>query len=108
MHNFSQDDGHAIKLARAAAICEEVSKKYEDRDWMTIKGDDMWMRVHSLIADSVEAPGTTWVRNAGLDEAWDVSNDFDLRVSVCVIYVHTDIQGRKSLTSPSCDLASKS
>lgn len=93
MHNFSTDDGHAIKLARAAVICEEVSKKYQDRDWMMIKGDDVWARIHNLIADSVEAPGTTWVRNAGLDDAWDVSDDFCfirvLRMCVCATYVLT-------------------
>lgn len=78
-HNFIEDDGHAIKLARAAVICQEhVSKKYEDRPWMVIKGDDMWTKVHHLIADSVEAPGPTFVRTTGLDEAWDVSNGSEL------------------------------
>lgn len=73
LHNFAEDDGHAIKLARAAVICQEISKKYEDRDWVKIKGDDMWTKIHHLIADSVEAPGPTWVRTAGLDGAWEVS-----------------------------------
>lgn len=40
---------------------------------MVIKGDDLWTKVHHLIADSVEAPGATWVRTTGLDEAWNVS-----------------------------------
>lgn len=74
LHNFSQDDGHAIKLGRAAAICHELSKKYEDRDWIIIKGDDTWMKIHHLIVDSVEAPGPAWVRTTGVDEAWDVSH----------------------------------
>lgn len=72
-HAFVQDDGHAIKLGRAAALCQELTKKYEDRDWVVIKGDDTWMRVHHLIADSVAAPGPTWVRTTGVDQSWDVS-----------------------------------
>lgn len=74
LHNFAADDGHAIKLARAAAIQEGLSKNYENRDWLLIKGDDVWNRIHHLIADSVEAPGETWVRTAGLEEAWSVSS----------------------------------
>lgn len=31
------------------------------------------MKIHHLIADSVEAPGPVWVRFPGLDEAWTVS-----------------------------------
>ncbi|KAF3770979.1 hypothetical protein M406DRAFT_344427 [Cryphonectria parasitica EP155] len=79
LHNFVEDDGHAIKLGRAAVICQETTKKYEDREWMVIKGDDLWMKVHHLIADSVEAPGETWVRTTGLEEAWsDIPNKFKL------------------------------
>lgn len=75
LHSFAADDGHAIKLGRAAVLCEEISKGYDDRNWMMIKGDDLWTRIHHLIVDSIEAPGTTWVRNTGLDEAWNVSDD---------------------------------
>ncbi|KAK7706544.1 hypothetical protein SLS63_013932 [Diaporthe eres] len=64
------DDGHAIKLARAAGICHEVTKKYQDRDWVLIKGDDMWSKINHLILDSLQSPGEYWVRSAGLDEAW--------------------------------------
>ncbi|KUI52804.1 Oxidoreductase AflY [Cytospora mali] len=64
------DDGHAVKLARAAAICQENSKEYEDRDWMLIKGDDTWAKIHHLILDSVEGSGPKWVWCQGLDEAW--------------------------------------
>lgn len=67
------DDGHAIKLARAAGICQEVTRKYQDRDWVLIKGDDTWAKVNHLILDSLQSPGETWVRSAGLDEAWTVS-----------------------------------
>lgn len=74
LHEFApKDDGHAVKLSRAAVITQEISKKYEDCDWLMIKGDNMWMRVHHLIADSVEAPGPMWVRTTGLDQAWIVS-----------------------------------
>lgn len=67
------DDGHAIKLARAAGICQEVTRKYQDRDWVLIKGDDMWSKINHLILDSLQSPGEYWVRSAGLDEAWTVS-----------------------------------
>lgn len=67
------DDGHAIKLARAAGICQEVTKKYQDRDWVLIKGDDTWAKINHLILDSLQSPGEYWVRSAGLDEAWTVS-----------------------------------
>lgn len=74
LHARPEDDGHAIKLSRAAAICQEFTKKYEDRDWVLLKGDDIWMRIHHLIVDSVEAPGPTWVRTTGLDQSWEVSH----------------------------------
>ncbi|KAJ4389416.1 hypothetical protein N0V93_006884 [Gnomoniopsis smithogilvyi] len=71
LHEFApHDDGHAVKLSRAAVITQQISSKYSDRDWKIIKGDDMWMRIHHLIADSVESPGPTWVRTTGLDQAW--------------------------------------
>ncbi|KAK4155477.1 hypothetical protein C8A00DRAFT_41938 [Chaetomidium leptoderma] len=71
LHTFP-DDGHSIKLGRAAVICRNLCKKYEDegKDWLVVKGDDMWDRVCHLIVDSVEAPGSTWVRSTGFDEAW--------------------------------------
>lgn len=85
LHSFSADDGHAIKLGRAAVLCEEISKGYEDCDWIMIKGNDLWTNIHHLIVDSIEAPGTTWVRNTGLDEAWTVSDDDLSRLdSTCV------------------------
>ncbi|KAH6648997.1 hypothetical protein BKA67DRAFT_661928 [Truncatella angustata] len=68
MHAFV-DDGHAIKLFRAVGVGKEVSRPYEGRDWMPIRGDS-WNQVAHMVVDSVEAPGPTWVRNAGFDEAW--------------------------------------
>jgi hypothetical protein len=67
-----EDDGHAIKLSRATAVCQKFSKKYEDKEWLTIKGDDTWAKIQHMIVDSVEAPGEHWVRTCGLDEAWKV------------------------------------
>ncbi|KAK0752154.1 hypothetical protein B0T18DRAFT_426681 [Schizothecium vesticola] len=72
LHDFP-DDGHAIKLGRAALICQEACRTYEGTpvtDRFMIKGEDMWERVLGLIVDSVEAPGPNWVRSAGFDEAW--------------------------------------
>ncbi|KAG8158869.1 hypothetical protein KVR01_011312 [Diaporthe batatas] len=64
------DDGHAIKLARAVGVCEELTKKYQDKDWVLLKGEDTWSKIHHLVIDSLEGPGDHWVRSAGLDEAW--------------------------------------
>ncbi|KAK4238728.1 hypothetical protein C8A03DRAFT_33258 [Achaetomium macrosporum] len=71
LHTFP-DDGHAIKLGRATGVCHNICKKYEDegKDWLKVKGEDMWKRVSHLIVDSVEAPGPNWVRSCGFDEAW--------------------------------------
>lgn len=64
------EDGHAIKLARAALICRDAVKPYEGKEWVKIRGDELWSKVYHLIVDSAEAPGPNWVRTAGLDEAW--------------------------------------
>lgn len=82
MHAFV-DDGHAIKLFRAVAIGREVCRPYQDADWMLIKGDGLWDQVAHMVVDSVEAPGPTWVRNAGFDEAWEVSFSF-FRAQFCI------------------------
>ncbi|KAK0720028.1 HypA protein [Lasiosphaeris hirsuta] len=73
---FLPEDGHTIKLARAALIGRDLSMKYSDKDWMKIKGDDLWMRVFHLIVDSAGAPGPDWVRTCGLEEAWQDVPDF--------------------------------
>ncbi|KAK3997557.1 hypothetical protein QBC44DRAFT_364365 [Cladorrhinum sp. PSN332] len=79
LHTFP-DDGHAVKLGRAAVICRNICKKYEEqgKDWVQIRGDDAWKKVCHLIVDSVEAPGDTWVRSAGFDEAWESLPDAKL------------------------------
>ncbi|KAK3350971.1 hypothetical protein B0H65DRAFT_422201 [Neurospora tetraspora] len=59
--HFFEDDGHSIKLARAARICQLY---YQTRD------DDYWNKFYHLIVDSVLAPGPNWVRSCGFDEAW--------------------------------------
>ncbi|KAL2118406.1 hypothetical protein VTJ04DRAFT_8066 [Mycothermus thermophilus] len=71
------DDGHSIKLGRAAVICHDICRKFEDdphhqpHDWLVIRGDDMWRRVCHLIVDSVEVTsGPRWVRSTGFEEAW--------------------------------------
>jgi hypothetical protein len=69
VHNLD-DDGHIIKLGRASAICHEVSRKYEDKGWLLLKGDDLWLKIYHLIVESAEEPGQRWVRTTGLEEAW--------------------------------------
>ncbi len=73
LHDF-EDDGHAIKLARATAVCHALCRKYEDRDWLVIKAEDAWLKVLNMIVDSVQGPGKHWVRTAGQEETWEVSS----------------------------------
>ncbi|KAI1079313.1 hypothetical protein F5B20DRAFT_544477 [Whalleya microplaca] len=64
-----KDDGHATKLYRAVGIGQKVCEKYEDKDWMKIKGD-LWTKAYHLVVDSVESPGERWVFNVGQPAAW--------------------------------------
>lgn len=68
-----EDDGHTIKLVRALSIYEELSKKYDDKPWRKIRGDDVWLNLHYMVLDGARISGADegrWVRGAGLDEAW--------------------------------------
>lgn len=47
-----------------------MSEKYEDRDWIKIKGD-MWTKVSHLIVDAVEAGGPRWLFCTGDPATWD-------------------------------------
>ncbi|KAI1205932.1 uncharacterized protein F4807DRAFT_441007 [Annulohypoxylon truncatum] len=73
IHNL-EEDGHAIKLYRAVVLGQTVSEKYDDKDWVKIKGD-LWTKVRHLVVDSVEANGPRWVRSAGFPKAWEVIPD---------------------------------
>jgi hypothetical protein len=65
-----EDDGHAVKLARAVRNGELVSKSYEGKvEWDRVKGF-MWEKVGNMVVDSVEDTGHTWARSVGFDEAW--------------------------------------
>ncbi|KID82331.1 hypothetical protein MGU_10361 [Metarhizium guizhouense ARSEF 977] len=66
------DDGHAIKQARATAVCHELMKKYETKPWAVLKGDDIWKKIQHMVVDAVEGPGVLYVRCAGLQEVWKV------------------------------------
>ncbi|SPJ73300.1 related to HypA-like protein [Fusarium torulosum] len=69
------DDGHTVKLARALMLAQRVTKPYQDKDWVRIKGDDEWLKaVYVLLDVNGEADkqgGTMWVRSAGFEEAWE-------------------------------------
>jgi hypothetical protein len=68
------EDGHAIKLARAVAHGEQISQPFEKEDWCTIRGFQ-WEKIGNMVVDSVEDTGSTWVRSAGFDEAWEEYED---------------------------------
>ncbi|KAF4980425.1 hypothetical protein FDECE_17886 [Fusarium decemcellulare] len=64
------DDGHAIKQARATAVCHELIKLYENKPWAVLKEDSTWENIQHMVVDSLEGPGMLYVRCAGLDEVW--------------------------------------
>ena len=63
------DDGHAVKLARALANAEQISKAYEAEEWAMLKGP-LWEKIGNMAVDSVEDAGRNWLRGAGFEEAW--------------------------------------
>lgn len=71
-----KDDGHAVKLARAVAVGEQFSKKYEEQEkaWIKIKGF-MWEKIGNMVVDSVEDTGAKWARSVGFKEAWEEYED---------------------------------
>ncbi|KAJ4216664.1 hypothetical protein NW759_009235 [Fusarium solani] len=66
------DDGHAIKQARATAVCHELMAEYKDKPWAVLKDDSIWKKIQHMAVDAVEGPGVLYVRSAGFDEAWKV------------------------------------
>ncbi|KAI1468938.1 uncharacterized protein F4812DRAFT_458462 [Daldinia caldariorum] len=68
IHNLDED-GHGIKLFRAVRIGQTVCERYEDQDWIRIKGD-LWTRIGHLVVDSIQTL-PRWVRGAGEDQAWE-------------------------------------
>jgi hypothetical protein len=69
------DDGHSIKLARATILCHNILQKYQGKPWVRIRGQDTWLKLMHLLVDvTVDPKGVRWVRDAGFDSAWDVSD----------------------------------
>lgn len=68
------DDGHGIKQARATAICYELMKDWENASWAILRGDDVWKKIQHMVVGSLEVNGPLYVRSAGFDEAWTVSD----------------------------------
>lgn len=66
------DDGHAIKQARATAVCKELVQKYEGQSWVVLKGDDVWRTIQLMVVDAVQGPGRLYVYGAGIEESWKV------------------------------------
>jgi hypothetical protein len=65
------DDGHTIKVVRALLIAQELARKYADRNWIAIKSDDEWTRVHLMLMDSAGGQDPRWIYNSGFEEAWE-------------------------------------
>ncbi|KAI1326874.1 HypA protein [Xylariaceae sp. FL0255] len=69
------DDGHVSKLVRSIQICQQASKKFEEEQWIKLKGGELWSKLQRLALDAAEAPGPRWVRGAGESEAWKASSN---------------------------------
>lgn len=77
-HNI-MDDGHTIKLVRAMSICQDICTKYENVPWRKVQSQDMWLKLHYMVLDATEHlknGSERWIRSAGFDELWDVSQSF--------------------------------
>lgn len=86
------DDGHAIKQARATAICHELMMEYKDKSWAVLKDESIWNKIQHMVVDAVEGPGVLYVRSTGFDEAWKVNAS--MSSSLCI---YSDSNARKSL-----------
>lgn len=66
------DDGHTIKVARALMIAERVSRGWEGKGWVRVKGEAEWLRAVYVLMDATEGVDQEhrYVRGAGFDEAW--------------------------------------
>lgn len=66
------DDGHAAKLLRAVASGKELVLGIPEpqRQGWCIPDAQTWDRVAHMVVDSVEGPGTRWLRSVGFAEAW--------------------------------------
>jgi hypothetical protein len=72
------DDGHAVKMIRAALFAEQVSKPYEDRPEFRLKGTD-FEKFAVAIVDTLNPKGgkagpyedESWIRGAGFDDVWE-------------------------------------
>lgn len=69
-----EDDGHAIKLIRATGLTEREVRKslFTANPCRLLNSDRLWEALYRLEVDSVLSPGNTWVRTAGLEQAWEV------------------------------------
>lgn len=65
------DDGHTIKVARAAVLARKAAEGREGRGWMKFKREEDWVRILWLLVDANEGWGVKWVRGAGFEEAWE-------------------------------------
>ncbi|KAJ4248012.1 hypothetical protein NW757_008638 [Fusarium falciforme] len=63
------DDGHAIKQARATAVCHELMEEYKDKSWAVLKDESVWNKIQHMVVDAVEGPGVLYVCSTGFDEA---------------------------------------
>ncbi|KAI5792688.1 hypothetical protein FPQ18DRAFT_389265 [Pyronema domesticum] len=74
---WTEDDGHLVKLVRAAMVGERICGVYEGKEWeergFAMQGQ-MWVKMAQMAVDAMENPtadnGTIWIRSAGFEEAW--------------------------------------
>ncbi len=87
--HFQEDDGHAIKLGRAALICNDLSQEYDRESWAIIRGRETWMKIFYLIVDSIEGSPKVIICNGLLDDSDDSYQGPPGYIEKPVIWVHT-------------------
>lgn len=68
----NQRAGLGLVIEHVRPRCAQAKYFYSSCNLKSDTYDGGYMGTHQLIADLVKAPGTTFVRNAGCDEAWAV------------------------------------
>ncbi|KAF4120221.1 hypothetical protein GMORB2_3348 [Geosmithia morbida] len=64
------DDGHIIKLSRALILIQERTAEFSDREWVRIRRDDQWLRIHYMLLRGVERESGHWVMSPGFKQSW--------------------------------------
>ncbi|KAF8475875.1 hypothetical protein BDZ91DRAFT_648858 [Kalaharituber pfeilii] len=66
-----EDNGHGIKVVRALAYGERVSRQYIGKPGFLMEGDMWWKGAAMLVDYLEEKDGPEYIFSSGFDEAWE-------------------------------------